>query len=827
MSEMNCAEVYILDVPCNADIGYSYYLPERLRGKVGIGMFICVPFGKGNRSMTAVITGLSFLEDVSKLTAVAQILEAGGLSLNEEAMSICRFMKEQTFCTFGEAVRTVIPTGALRGLTAFYQAEKMPEEPLNITAQMVFADIMTATTEGRDSGISGEELVKKYGDETTDLLASLVALGAVTRYYRTLDKTKRVFETVYAVSLKEHSLPAGKKQRAIYDHIALSGEETQSALNEKFGNCQQPLRAMIERGQLSKRSEERYRRAFTAASAAPDDNVLTEEQKKVKESICALIETGEPKAALLYGVTGSGKTRVMKAVVDHVLKKGRSVIVLVPEISLTPQTVGLFSSFFGDQVAILHSGLSIGQRYDEWRRIKEGRAKICIGTRSAVFAPFENLGLIIIDEEQEHTYKSDNSPRYHARDIARFRCGCQKAVMLLSSATPSVESFYKAEKGNYTLCTLTDRYGKAPLPKSIICDMRAEGPAVSSFGEVLLGEIETNLKRKEQTILFVGRRGYNHFASCTLCGQALLCPHCSVSLTYHSYGRYTPLENSLAERARNGYMVCHYCGYRMQVPQNCPSCGSNFLQFNGFGTQMAETELSKLFPEASILRLDADTTSGKDAFDRKLNAFRNREYDIMLGTQMVTKGHDFPDVTLVGVISADTGLYLDDYRAGENTFSLITQVVGRAGRGRLPGRAVIQTYSPDHRTIRLASMQDYQKFYDNEIKLRKSLLFPPFCDIVVIGLSAIEEPELQQAVLQFDKELKSLLKGEYKDLPVNLFGPFEAPLYRVKDRYRMRFVMKTRNCKALRALLHRLNDRFSEKYKQKVLLSVDMNPSSL
>ena len=356
--------------------------------------------------------------------------------------------------------------------------------------------------------------------------------------------------------------------------------------------------------------------------------------------------------------------------------------------------------------------------------------------------------------------------------------------------------------------------------------MRGQGHA-SPIGQVLLDELQKNKEAGQQSILFVSRRGYNNFASCALCGQAVSCPHCSVSLTFHANGRYKPEENTAAERAKHGYLVCHYCGYRQPVPTECPSCKSALLQFMGCGTQMVENELSTLFEDLPLLRMDSDTTGTKDAFETKLEGFRKGEQSIMLGTQMVTKGHDFPGVTLVGVVSADSGLHMDDYRAAEHTFSLITQVIGRAGRGRDIGRAVIQTHNPDHQAIVLAAKQDYDAFYENEIKLRRALVFPPFCDILLLTLSAKEEGELQRAVIALDQKIKEYRKTEYKDLPLTLFGPFEAPLYRVKDTYRMRFVIKSKNCKALRSLIHRLMAEFSADYKQKITMSADMNPSAL
>ena len=817
------ASVYLLDAPYSIDRPFDYFIPGELREGIRLGCFVCVPFGKGNRPMTGVVFDLCYSEEVSDLKSIKQILDTENMTLEKEMRELVLFMKEQTFCTVGDAVRAVLPVGVFKGLGSYYVALKMPEEGLNETAQSLFSFIERAKP-GKEVGL--EEIKAQFGNEGEKILGALLELEAVEKRYRSKDLAGRVFRSVYAVSAGTHPLPKGKKQLQIYEYIEKKGQVQSEELSELFGNCSQPLKAMVEKGQLVMHREEYYRTVLKAVEKAGDENLLSEEQQRARDEICALCDLEQPKAALLYGVTGSGKTRVMKSVIDHVLAKGKGVIVLVPEISLTPQTVGLFTSFFGEQVAILHSGLSAGQRFDQWMRVKEGKARICIGTRSAVFAPFENLGLVIIDEEQEHTYKSDMSPRYHARDIARFRCAKQNAVMLLASATPSLESFYKAKEGIYTLCTLKERYNNAPLPKAIICDMRGDHNPLP-IGQVLGEEISKNAQKGEQSILFVGRRGYNHFASCALCGETVSCPHCSVSLTFHARGRYNPEENTAAERAKHGYLVCHYCGYKQAVPSVCPACASPLLQFMGCGTQMVENELARLFEDLPLLRLDSDTTGTKDAFDTKLESFRKGEQNLMLGTQMVTKGHDFPGVTLVGVVSADSGLYMDDYRAAERTFALITQVIGRAGRGKSPGRAVIQTHNPDHPAIVLAAKQDYDAFYEDEIKLRRALVFPPFCDIVLLTLSAKEEGELRQATAALDQKIRDYKKRDCPDLPFALFGPFEAPLYRVKDTFRMRFVIKSKNCKALRGLICRLMAEFTADYKQKITLNADMNPSAL
>ena len=523
---------------------------------------------------------------------------------------------------------------------------------------------------------------------------------------------------------------------------------------------------------------------------------------------------------MLHGVTGSGKTSVMIKTIDMALDEGKSVIMLLPEIALTPQSLSIFCSRYGRLVAIIHSGLSAGERYDSFKRIKSGEARIVIGTRSAIFAPVDNLGLVIIDEEHEHTYKSDMNPKYHARDIARYRCAHHKALMLLASATPSFESYHKAINGKYTLIKLKNRYGGAKLPETLICDMREEAKngCTSPLSSLLCAEPVKKQQKGEQSILFINRRGYNNFVSCPTCGEAIRCPECSVSMTYHTVSRAYD----------KGELRCHWCGRRSPLPTECPSCGGTHLTRMGFGTQRIEQELSALIPDGRILRMDTDTTTAKNAYDVMLGRFRRHEADILLGTQMVTKGHDFPDVTLVGVLLADMSLYLDDYRANERTFSMLTQVIGRAGRGSKEGVAIIQTNNPNSDCIRLACRQDYEEFFKDEIRLRKALCFPPFCDITLLTLTSSDEKELLKASgILSDMLSKKMLDTEYKELPMIVFGPFEAPVYKVDNKYRMRMVIKCKLNKKCRSLFSALLSEFSRKTPNKISLSIDFNPSNL
>lgn len=622
----------------------------------------------------------------------------------------------------------------------------------------------------------------------------------VERYYRVIGDTS--------------DLRLGTAEKRALEFIA-DGERSGTELRNTARVAPATLKRLAQKGILAVRECEVYRNPYAGRGKIADGNRLSEEQQRASDTLSELAASKKACAALLYGVTGSGKTRVIKSVIDKVIESGRSVIVLVPEISLTGQTVDLFCGFFGERVAVIHSSLSDGEKLDAWKRIRAHEVDVVIGTRSAVFAPLDNLGMIVIDEEQEHTYKSDMTPRYHTRDIARYRAAQNGALMLLASATPSLESYYRAKEGIYTLVTLTERYGNAKLPEVKIADLKEDTQRgqITPIGSVLKRELAENLSRGEQSILFVSRRGYNNFVSCQKCGEVVTCPNCSVSLTYHrEYDREL--------------LKCHYCGYTAAVPETCPKCSSEHMTRKGFGTQLVAEEIHALFPDARILRLDADATGAKFSHEAILSQFRSHEADILIGTQMVTKGHNFPDVTLVGVINADSALYLDDFRATERTFALLTQVIGRAGRADKPGRALIQTYSPDNETIGLAARQDYMGFFQSAVKLRKNLVFPPFCEFVLLGVHGDDEKSVLELTLALDKKLREYTSGEFSDVPMYIFGPFEAPIYKINNIFRMRIIIKCQVTKRMRELITTLLADFP-KATGKAAVSVDINPASM
>lgn len=612
----------------------------------------------------------------------------------------------------------------------------------------------------------------------------------------------------------DHESLTTKKQKAVVALLEESGSANVREICILAGVTESVIHTLEKKGAVSFFENVVYRNPAKNVQPQSKEMVsLTREQTAAVEKLNNKLDEGVFSTALLFGVTGSGKTQVFLKTIDHVLAQGRNVIVLVPEISLTPQTMSIFYNRYGNQVAVFHSALSLGERSDEFKRVQSGEVHIVIGTRSAVFAPLDNIGLIVVDEEQEHTYKSENSPRYHARDVAKYRCAYHKALLLLASATPSVESYSAAVNGKYMLCELKNRYGNASLPQVVTVDMKAEQPkgTQNAVSETLYGKLNTCIENGHQAILLMNRRGYNTFVACNSCGHVVTCPNCSISLTYHSS------ENKL---------MCHYCGYTENLRTVCPGCGQEAVRYSGFGTQRIEEELARNLPKARILRMDADTTTERFSHEKKFSSFGAGEYDILLGTQMVAKGLDFPNVTLVGVLNADNALYNESYTAGERAFSLLTQVIGRSGRGKKEGSAVIQTITPEHPVIALAAKQDYPSFYDMEIQLRRLMTYPPYCDIFVIGFSCGKEALAAACASAFFQDLvKQNQKERHKLI---LLGPSPAKITKMNGKYRYRLIIKCRNTKEIRGFFKALLIKNSKKKEFKsVTTYVDYNPEDL
>lgn len=605
------------------------------------------------------------------------------------------------------------------------------------------------------------------------------------------------------------------KQQSVYELLCDVGSAGVSEVCEFCSVGKGVLDNLVKYGICEFFEKEVYRTPYKNVSENGEMSPinLSEVQQNAFNTYLKMMDTGG--TGLLYGVTGSGKTQVYLKLIDEAISRGKDVIVLVPEISLTPQMLYIFHSRYGKKVAVMHSGLSIGERTDEYKRADRGEAKIIVGTRSAVFAPVHNLGLIVMDEEQEHTYKSERTPRYNARDVANFRCRYNNALFLMTSATPSVESYSAAVKGKYVLCEINERYGDSKLPEIVTVDMKkeiAQGNK-SPISKTLQSLIADNLDKHKQTILLINRRGYNTFIACNSCGHVITCPNCSISLTYHSY---------------NNRLMCHYCGYSKPLDNVCPECGKNSIRYSGYGTQRIEDELERLFPDASVLRMDADTTSAKFSHQKLFDAFSRGDYDILIGTQMVAKGLDFPNVTLVGVVNADNSLYDESYLANERSFDLITQVVGRSGRRAEAGKAVIQTINPYNDVIEYASKQDYKSFFANEIQLRKLLTYPPFCDIYFISFICEDENKAALCAKSFFENLVELNRTDYKNVKLIVLGPSPSKISKLKNNYRYGLTLKCKNSKSVRKMLNDILKNIGKiKEYKSVSVSVDLNPYEL
>ncbi len=825
------AGVCLLENPFAIDGVYDYAIPVELAEEIRPGVFVTVPFGTANHRRLALVCEVREHSSYAEHKAILSVCPER-VSLDGELLGLCEFMKQRTLCSTGDAVRAMVPASALTRLITQYtpRAGFIPTD----SDDRFSSDLFVYEYVRDKGGASQSALREHFGAGVETRLRRLVSHGALEKSVLLKDASVGLTERIFSISLPKEQiqilLEGGKvgkvslrsaQQKDALRVLSESGEPLTSAeWKSRAGVTDSVIKGLSAKGVVQANVRRVDRNPYAETKYVGQTPLsLNEEQTEAVRTLSSLADSGDAKAALLHGVTGSGKTVVMTALIDRMLEAGRGVILLLPEIALTPQSVSIFCARYGSRVAVIHSGLSAGERYDAYCRIKNGDAALVIGTRSAVFSPVKNLGAIIIDEEQEHTYKSDQNPKYHARDVARYRCAQNRALMLLASATPSLESYAKAKDGAYTLIRLTRRFGGAVLPRVEIADMRRETRLgnVSPLGTRLMEELCRVVSHGEQAVLFLNRRGYNHFVSCRSCGEAILCSNCSVAMTYHTRrGTYA-----------EGDLVCHWCGSRRPLPRVCPSCSSEHLSRQGFGTQRVEEELQNLLPTARILRMDTDTTTTKFAYDEMLADFRAHKYDILLGTQMVTKGHDFPDVTLVGVLLADASLYLDDYRASERTFSMLTQVIGRAGRREKSGMAIIQTNNPDGEIIELARRQDYETFYAREVRLRRMLVFPPFCDIALMTVTGTVEQELLRASRLLSDLLREYSQGEYNDVALVVFGPFEAPVYRVDNKYRMRMVLKCKQNRRTLAMLSELYCAFTAKVGRRVTLGVDINPSNL
>ena len=815
------ALVHITDIAYGIDRQYSYSVPNDLREQIKIGSVVVVPFGNANKRVSAIVVDFSSRCDYPHVKSVESIMQYP-FDVPSDLISTCTFMKERFFCTFGSAFRAVIPPGVNLGTETIYTAEKdIDISKLNDAGQVMMRFIL------QSGCITEREAVEEFGEECKILLNALCKGNYVVKGSRVPEKLneKNLFTYSLTVSAEEANELAEsgegltEKQRGLIGLLIHYPAATMREIEEIGGYSASIVNALMKKGLLERRESSFFRDAYSFENIEPEKEfTLSEEQQNAVDGLSKLVETDSANGALLFGVTGSGKTRVITEVAKKVIRSGRQVIILLPEIGLASQAVNAYAATFGKRLAVVHSMLSVGERTDTYRKILSGDIDVVIGTRSAVFAPFKNLGMIAIDEEQAHTYKSEMQPKYNAVDIARFRCTESKALMLLASATPSIESYYKAKKGIYSLFTLKKRFGKNELPEVIIEDLRDN--AFSSpdklIGTRLAKEIRECKDNGKQSLLFVNRRGYNYHISCRECGYVFSCPNCSVSLTHHAF------DGSIRGIKR---MACHYCGYTEHLPEICPVCGKSRIGYSGFGTQKLQDELETDFPDLKITRMDSDTTGAKFSHDKLIEEFASGETDVLIGTQMISKGLDFPNVMLAGAISIDSSLYMDDFRANERSFSLVTQLVGRAGRAGTRGKAILQTYNPDNETLLLAATQDYEKFFESEIKLRKAVVFPPFCSMAVIGISSVSESDCENFAKRFNTSVLSIYDKDFKDIKLIKFGPFKNSLYKVMGRFRQRIIIKYKDNARTREFLSALLTEGLKTAPKGVRVELDVNPA--
>ena len=771
--------------PYHIDKPYDYLVPLGLEEQALPGIRVTVPFGRGNKLSEGIILACGQGKKVRGLKVLCGVLDREPV-LDSSGLALALWMRQRYFCTMFEAVKAILPAGLWYRLREVWrlQAELDPD-----AARAAASGIPHGAEVVEDLIRSGgsadlEALRDTHGGGALPALRALERAGVVwhetAAKQKAADKTRRMAEL--ALSAEEALAVTETKRRSsptryeVVRLLAAAGKVSCADITYYTGASAQTLRGMERAGLLAFSEMEELRVPPPAAMEPGPPIVLNEEQQTAFNMLLELTEAEQASCALLRGVTGSGKTQVYLRLVQEILSRGKTVIVLVPEIVLTPQMMEKFSSYFGRDVAMLHSGLRMTERYDQWKRIRRGEVKVVLGTRSAIFAPLQNLGVIILDEEQEDSYHSENPPRYQTRDVAKYLCARDKALLVLGSATPSVETAWAAAEGQYRMALLRRRYNDQSLPQVLISDLRQEVKAGNSglVGADLRRELERNIESGEQSILFLNRRGSSRMLLCGECGHVPECPRCSAPLTYHS---------------ANGRLMCHYCGHSQPGFDACPTCGG-IMKHVGTGTQRVEEELSALFPGVGILRMDADTTS--EGHEKLLRKFEKECVPILLGTQMVAKGLDFENVTLVGVLAADLSLYLENYRAAERTFSLLTQVVGRAGRGGKTGRAIIQTYTPDNDVIQCAARQDYDSFYDSEIRMRRLRRLPPFADLFTLTISGAEEG----AVLRAAIGVRDVLRRRFGDGEV--LGPAPAPVLKVNNRYRYRILLMGRNDKETR-----------------------------
>ena len=795
------------------DIPFTYAVPSEIKDKSLVGKRVTVPFGRGNKTSVAMVLSETEVCENIKTKDIISVLDEQAV-LDKEMIDLVFWMKSRYYCKLFDCIKLMLPAGISYKVKLVYRAIKDNSQELENECKTIFDTIKNSKKPLSKEDIEQALVLADIKDDIKFLLQENYIVAEDFAKRKTGDASEKMIEAIENFEVK-----LSPKQSEAYENLLELGRISVKEFQYLSGFSQSIIKALKDKNAVKITELETYRKPKHLKNSFEElqkaELKLSDEQEKVLANLIKEYENGEKKTSLLYGVTGSGKTSVFLKLIDYVISNGKQVILMVPEIALTPQTIDLFRAKFSTKIAVFHSGLSIGERLDEWKRASKGECDIVIGTRSAVFAPLKNLGLIVIDEEQEYTYKSEITPRYNAKEVARFRCNSSNAFCLLCSATPSVDSYFLAKSNKIGLNRLENRFGTASLPEVSLVDMNEE----EVFGNKtdisleLKNELIENFNNKKQSIILLNRRGYHTFARCGDCKTVITCPNCSISLTLHS---------------ANNRLMCHYCGYSVPIDLKCPECESEKIVFSGYGTQRAEESISAVVPEAKILRIDADSTSAKYSLEKKLDEFSNGDYDIMVGTQMVAKGLNFENVTLVGVLSVDQSLCNDDFRSNEKTFDLLTQVVGRSGRGAYKGKAIIQTHIPENVYLKLASVQDYDKFYDMEIAFRKAMLYPPFVDILLIGVLGENEQKVKLASELFLKKFSEKVESAEGKMPLRVLRPSPAALAKISGKFRYKIIIKHKNTAEFREIISDLLIEFAKDSEfASVTVYADANPYSV
>lgn len=780
-----------------------------------IGQRVIVPFGRGNAKHIGIILDISYENSAENLKEIFSVVDISPL-VNAEMVELIKWMKERYFCTYFDVVHLIFPSGIGTGVDGIKYIFRFDEIAPNLSdLEYKFLDKLKSFN--RDT-LSLKLISSLKIPNYTSILSSMIEKGVVKEILQSEatvgQKNINVFSVKSGIERKL-SFFKSEKQLAVCEFLTKNPRKTLNEINYYTGVSPSVVKGLVKKGILVCEKTRKYFSPYFESGdreqASKKDVILNEEQQSVYNGI---VEENKSQVSLLYGITGSGKTSVLIKLIDHTLSLGKTSIFMVPEIALTTQFVNVFRARYGEKVAVIHSALTDWQRYDIWRRIRDGNIKIVVGTRSAVFAPLENIGLIVVDEEHEFTYKSEFAPRYDTREVALHRCLANGGKLVLSSATPSIESYYRAVSGRYNLYELKRRYGKHSLPDVRIIDMNGNHQIgeLNLLSDQLIEELKLNLKNGNQSILLLNRRGFNSFAKCMECSQIVQCPNCSVSLSYHK---------------DNNRLMCHCCGYSVPKISKCQNCGKDRVVYFGSGTQKLESVLSEKIPGVKILRIDSDVKNCKNSLNSYIKDFEDGKYDILLGTQMVAKGFNFPNVTLVGVLSVDNFLYDGDFRSLEKTFSLITQVVGRAGRMKNGSKAFIQTFAPENEVIQMSSKQDFVAFYNDEIKLRKLMLNPPFCDICIVGFTGKNESEVMSGAKKFFDLLRKNASECYRSIPLRIYPPTEFRIKLLSKKYRYKIIIKCKNDKIFREFMDKTLREYCSKSNRSVSAYVSINPDTI